>query len=43
MEFEHKMEGQTQIVTLKIEESRDYRYQKIESLNSEEFFIHQFG
>ncbi len=41
MEFEHKMEGQTQIVTLKNRKNLEITgIKKIESLNSEEFFIH---
>ena len=40
MEFEHKMEGQTQIVTFKKRKNSFNGIKKIESLNSEEFFIH---
>jgi sporulation protein YabP len=41
MEFEHKPEAQTQVVTLKNRKTLEITgVKKIESLNSEEFFIH---
>lgn len=41
MEFEHKIDGPSQVVTLKNRKNLEITgIKKIESLNSEEFFIH---